>query len=416
MRAPGRRGDAGPRGLLAVPAGIWALGFVSLFMDTSSEMIHALLPVFLVTTLGASAVSVGLIEGVAEATASIAKLFSGALSDWLGRRKPLVLLGYGLAAFTKPLFPLASSVGTVLLARVVDRIGKGIRGAPRDALIADLTPESARGASYGLRQALDTVGAVAGPLLAILLMLLLAGDVRAVFWVAVVPAFVSLALVAFGVEDRRAPEAPAQARAPLRREDLGRLGSAYWAVLAAAAVASLARFSEAFLVLRGQDLGLAAAFAPLPLVAMNLAYAAASYPAGALSDRLGRGALLAAGFAVLAASDVVLGLAHGRGGLFAGVLLWGLHLGLTQGMLAAMVADAAPAPVRGTAFGLFHLVSGVALLFASAGAGLLWERFGPRGTFLAGAALAALALAALVAARGRAEALRNRDERPTPSP
>jgi MFS family permease len=408
MRAPERREDAGPRGLRAVPRGVWALGFVSLFMDVSSEMIHALLPVFLVTSLGASAVSVGLIEGVAESTASIAKLFSGALSDWLGRRKPLVLLGYGLAALTKPLFPLANSVGTVLLARFVDRIGKGIRGAPRDALIADLTPEGARGASYGLRQALDTGGAVAGPLLATLLMLLLAGDLRAVFWVAVAPAFVSLALVAIGVEDRRAPDAPARARAPLRREDLRRLGAGYWFVLAAAVVASLARFSEAFLVLRGQSLGLAAAFAPLPLVAMNLAYAAVSYPVGALSDRIGRGALLAAGFAVLAASDAVLALASGHAGLFAGVLLWGLHLGLTQGMLAAMVADAAPEPVRGTAFGLFHLVSGLALLLASAAAGFLWESFGPRGTFLAGAALAGLAFVTLVLARRRAEAMAGR--------
>ena len=405
MRAPERRGDAGPRGLRAVPRGVWALGFVSLFMDVSSEMIHALLPVFLVTSLGASAVSVGLIEGVAESTASIAKLFSGALSDWLGRRKPLVLLGYGLAAFTKPLFPLANSVGTVLLARFVDRIGKGIRGAPRDALIADLTPENARGASYGLRQALDTGGAVAGPLLATFLMLLFAGEIRTVFWVAVAPAFVSFALVAIGVEDRRAPEVPSQARAPLRREELRRLGAAYWYVLAAAAVASLARFSEAFLVLRGQSLGLSAALAPLPLVAMNLSYAAVSYPVGALSDRIGRGALLAGGFAVLAASDAVLALASGSAGLYAGVLLWGLHLGLTQGMLAAMVADAAPAPVRGTAFGLFHLVSGLALLLASAAAGFLWASFGPRGTFLAGAALAGVAFVALVLARRRAAAL-----------
>ena len=401
MRSLESCGAAGARGLRAVPRGVWALGFVSLFMDVSSEMIHALLPVFLVTSLGASALSVGLIEGVAESTASIAKVFSGALSDWLGRRKPLVLLGYGLAALTKPLFPLATSVGAVLLARFVDRIGKGIRGAPRDALIADLTPEAARGASYGLRQALDTGGAVGGPLLAIGLMVLFAGDFRAVFWVAVAPAAVAFALVVVGVEDRAAPAAAAEVRAPLRRSDLRLLGRAYWSVLGAAAVASLARFSEAFLVLRGQNLGLSATSAPIALVAMNLAYAAASYPAGALSDRIGRGALLAGGFALLAASDVVLALASGVGGLLAGVLLWGLHLGLTQGMLAAMVADAAPAPVRGTAFGLFHLVSGLALLVASAFAGFLWASFGPRASFLAGAALAGLAFAGLVLALRR---------------
>jgi MFS family permease len=388
--------------LRAIPRGIWALGFVSFFMDASSETIHALLPVFLVTSLGASAISVGLIEGVAEFGASVAKVFSGALSDWLGRRKPLVLLGYGLAALTKPLFPMATSVGTVLLARFLDRIGKGIRGAPRDALIADLTPESARGASYGLRQALDTGGAVAGPLLAMGLMVLFAGDFRAVFWVAVAPAAVAFALVVVGVEERAAPAAPAQVGPPLRRADLRVLGSAYWSVLGAATLASLARSSEAFLVLRGQSLGLSATSAPLALVAMNLAYAAASYPAGALSDRIGRDALLAGGFACLAAGHAVLGLASSLAGLLAGVLLWGLHLGLTQGMLAAMVADAAPPQVRGTAFGLFHLVSGVALLLASAAAGFLWEAFGPRTAFLAGATLAGLALGGLVLARTRA--------------
>jgi MFS family permease len=389
------------KALRGVPGGVWALGFVSFFMDVSSEMIHALLPVFLVVSLGASALSVGLIEGVAEATASIAKLFSGALSDWLGRRKPLVVLGYGLAALTKPLFPLATSAGDVLFARFADRVGKGIRGAPRDALIADLTPETARGASYGLRQALDTAGAVAGPLLAIGAMALFAGDFRSVFWIAALPAAVAFALVVVGVEDRAAPAAAGALRSPIRRADLRLLGGAYWSVLAVAAALSLARFSEAFLVLRGQSLGLTATSAPLALVAMNVAYAGASYPAGALSDRIGRGTLLAAGFALLAASDVVLALASGVAGLLAGVLLWGLHMGLTQGLLSALVADTAPPAVRGTGFGLFHLASGVALLAASAVAGALWARFGPAATFLAGAALVGIALAGLGLARHR---------------
>ncbi len=382
-------------GAARVPRGVWTLGFVSLFMDVSSETIHALLPVFLVTVLGASTVAVGTIEGVAEATASVAKVFSGTLSDWLGRRKPLVVLGYGLAACTKPLFPIAGSVGAVFFARFVDRMGKGIRGAPRDALIADLAPEAARGASYGLRQALDTAGAVAGPLLAIGLMALFGGDFRLVFWCAVAPAAVSLALVVVGVEDVAPDPAAAASTPPFRAADLRLLGAGYWPILAVAAVLSLARFSEAFLILRAQSVGLSATWVPLALVAMNVAYAASSYPAGALSDRIGRGPLLAAGSALLAAGDLALALAGSVGAVLLGVVLWGLHMGLTQGLLAALIADASPARLRGTAFGLFHLVSGAAVLAASLAAGWLWQRFGAPATFLAGAALIPLALAGL---------------------
>lgn len=385
----------------ALPHGVWALGIVSLLMDLSSEMVHGLLPVFLVTVLGVSALSVGIIEGVAEATASILRVFSGSVSDWIGRRKPLALFGYGLAAVTKPLFPLADTVGLVLTARFVDRIGKGIRGAPRDALVADLTPEPLRGAAFGLRQTLDTVGAVLGPLVAVALMALAAMDIRTVFWIAVIPAALAVLVLAVGVQDPPGAWERRPRRLPLHPAALRGLGRIFWAVTAVAAVMTLARFSEAFLVLRAQDLGLAVALIPLVIVVMSLTYSASAYPVGVLSDRLGRGGLLTAGFAVLIAADLVLAAADGLVAVFAGAALWGLHMGMTQGLLAAMVADSAPESLRGTAFGVFHLVSGLALLAASVIAGALWAGIGPAATFLAGAGFSAMALAGLLAVRGR---------------
>jgi len=382
-------------GLRAIPRGVWALGFVSLFMDTSSELVHSLLPVFLVSVLGASMTSVGLIEGVAEATALVTKIFSGTLSDYLGRRKALTVLGYGLAAVTKPLFPLAGSVGLVLTARIIDRIGKGIRGAPRDALVADLSPPHLRGASFGLRQALDTVGAFAGPVIAIVAMGLMANDMRAVFWIAVIPALASMViLLAFVNEpDRRADAGPT--RVPIRLADIKTLSSAYWAVVTVGAILTLARFSEAFLVLRASGTGLAITFVPLVLVVMNVAYAASAYPAGVWSDRAGRRVVLLAGVGVLVLADVVLAMASTLWIVMVGVFLWGLHMGLTQGLLATMVTDTAPATLRGTAFGAFNLVSGVAMLAASVLAGLLWDRFGATGTFMAGAVFSLISLAGL---------------------
>ena len=385
-------------GLRAIPGGVWALGFVSLFMDTSSELVHSLLPVFLVSVLGASMTSVGLIEGVAEATAMITKIFSGALSDYLGRRKALTVLGYGLAAVTKPLFPLAGSVGMVLTARFIDRIGKGIRGAPRDALVADLSPPHLRGASFGLRQALDTVGAFAGPVIAIVAMGLVANDIRAVFWIAVIPALMSIAiLLAFVNEpDRRADGSPT--RVPLRLTDIKTLSPAYWAVVTVGAVLTLARFSEAFLVLRASGTGLAVTFVPLVLIVMNIAYATSAYPAGVWSDRAGRRVVLLVGVAVLVLADVVLAIASTIWLVMVGVFLWGLHMGLTQGLLATMVTDTAPANLRGIAFGAFNLVSGVAMLAASVLAGLLWDRFGPTGTFAAGGMFSLISLVGLAVA------------------
>jgi MFS family permease len=384
-----------PAGLRAIPRGVWALGFVSLFMDTSSELVHSLLPVFLVSVLGASMTSVGLIEGVAEATALITKIFSGTLSDYLGRRKALTVLGYGLAAITKPLFPLAGSVGMVLTARFIDRVGKGIRGAPRDALVADLSPPHLRGASFGLRQSLDTVGAFAGPVIAIVAMGLMASDMRAVFWIAVIPALAAMVvLLAFVDEpDRRADAGPT--RVPLRPADVKTLSSAYWAVVTVGAILTLARFSEAFLVLRASDSGLAIMFVPLVLVVMNVAYAASAYPAGVWSDRAGRRVVLLAGVGVLVAADLVLAMASSVWFVMVGVSLWGLHMGLTQGLLATMVTDTAPVTLRGTAFGAFNLVSGVAMLAASVLAGVLWDRVGPTGTFAAGAIFSFVALVGL---------------------
>ena len=383
----------------AIPRTVWTLGLVSLCMDTSSELIHSLLPVFLVGTLGASPAFLGLVEGVAEATASITKVFSGWLSDVLGKRKLLAVVGYGLAAVTKPIFPLASTPLQVLGARFVDRIGKGIGGAPRDALVADVPPPQLRGAAFGLRQALDTVGAFAGPALAMALMVALANDIRAVFWWAVVPGALAVVLLVIGVEEPKQPvEASGKSSPPqLGWRQLRRLPARLWAVVLVGGVFSLARFSEAFLILRARDAGLGLALTPAVLVLMNLVYAAVAAPAGRLSDRTDRRVILGAGLIVLIGADAVLALfGGGLPGAMAGVALWGLHLGLTQGLLAAMVADTAPPEARGTAFGLYNLVAGVAFLAASLAAGVLWGRVGPAATFIAGGGLALLALACLV--------------------
>ncbi|MDO8773995.1 MAG: MFS transporter [Burkholderiaceae bacterium] len=383
--------------LRQIPSSIWVLGFVSMLMDISSEMIHSLLPLFMVTTLGTSAFAVGLIEGLAESTALMVKVFSGALSDYLGKRKGLALLGYALGALTKPLFAMASTTGIVLTARLLDRVGKGIRGAPRDALVADLAPEHLRGAAFGLRQSLDTVGAFLGPLLAVGLMLLWANDFRAVFWVAVVPGMMAVALLLFGI---REPENKLHSNAthrtnPIRRENLKRLGAPYWWVVGVGAVFTLARFSEAFLVLRAHQSGIALALVPLVMVAMNLIYAACAYPFGKLSDRMSHTKLLALGLVVLILADMVLASSSHWAVVLGGVALWGIHMGMTQGLLATMVADTAPADLRGTAYGFFNLMSGIAMLVASVVAGLLWDKLGAEVTFYAGAAFCVVALAGL---------------------
>lgn len=382
-----------------VPRGVWVLGFVSMLMDISSEMIHALLPIYMVTVLGTSTLAVGIIEGIAEATASIVKIFSGALSDWLGRRKGLAALGYGLAALTKPIFPLAPNIGWLIAARFIDRVGKGIRGAPRDALVADLSPPEKRGASFGLRQTLDTIGAFLGPLIAILLMLATADNFTIVFWIAVIPAALSFLLITFFVHEPERPAGAPTVRSPLSREQMQRLGARYWWIVALAAVFTLARFSEAFLVLRAQSVGLSIALVPAVLVVMNIAYSLASYPAGVLSDTMDRKSILIAGLLMLVIADLVLAYAATPLGVGIGVVLWGLHMGLTQGLLATLVADTAPPELRGTAFGMFNLVTGLTMLLASVIAGGLWDLIGPKGTFLAGALFAGVAMAGLLVAR-----------------
>ncbi len=374
-----------------IPRTVWALGLVSLLMDTSSEIVHALLPLFMTVQLGLSVAMIGLIDGVAEATASITKLFSGYISDRLGRRKPLILIGYGLAAITKPVFAITGSAGLVFGARFADRIGKGLRGAPRDALIADVTPPELRGRAFGLRQSLDTVGAFVGPLLAVGLMLILANDIRMIFWIATIPAALAVLVIIVAVRDVDAPRV-AGVRVPLRLADLRSLPSTYWAVVALGTVLTLARFSEAFLILKANAEGLPLALTPLVLVVMNLVYAAGAYPAGHFADRMPPVRLLGGGIICLIAADLVLAMAPGLVGVTLGLILWGAHMALTQGLLAKLVADHAPAHLRGSAYGMFNLATGIALLFASVIAGLLWDRFGADATFFAGAGFATVAL------------------------
>ena len=420
MKGRTEAGEGNPapaRGPDPLPGGIWALGLTSLLMDTSSELVHSLLPVLLTTVLGVGMVAIGFIEGLAESIAAVTRVFSGALSDHWRRRKPLVVLGYGLAALTKPVFPLAASIGWVAAARFIDRVGKGIRGAPRDALIADLVPAASHGAAFGLRQALDSAGAFAGPALALLFMGVLAGDIRAVLWVATVPAFASvLLLVLFVREPERAPAAGASpgARARISWRAALTLQRRFWLVVALAMVFTLARFSEAFLVLRALHAGLTPAWVPVVLIVMNVVYAAAAFPAGRWSDRLDPRALLLAGLVVLIVADLVLAFAPSVTLVLAGSALWGLHMALTQGLFAKLVADEAPADLRGTAFGVFHLGTALSLLLASVIAGGLWSSAGPTATFLAGAGFAIVAALGLVVPAIRSAAgrvLRNRDRR-----
>jgi MFS family permease len=387
-----------------IPRTIWTLGFVSLFMDLSSELVHSLLPVFMVTTLGASALTVGVIEGVAESTAMLIKVFSGAISDFMGRRKGLLLLGYGVAALSKPLFPLAHSVEVVFTARFLDRIGKGIRGAPRDALVADVSPPSIRGACFGLRQSMDTVGAVLGPAMAIVLMLWLA-DIQLVLWFAVIPAIVAVALIFVGVKEPTPVSRERTFRSPIHWRVLPDFSRGYWWVVVIGGVFTLARFSEAFLVLRAQQTGLSVAWVPLVMVVMAIFYALSAYPAGWLSDRISRTKLLCMGMGLLILADLVLAGSGSIITMMLGVALWGLHMGFSQGILSSLVADTAPMDLKGTAFGIFNLVSGVCMLIASVLAGAIWQGMGSINTFLAGALLAATALFLLIAVeRSRARA------------
>ncbi|MCB9782489.1 MAG: MFS transporter [Candidatus Omnitrophica bacterium] len=387
------------RTIHSLPTGIWVLGFVSMFMDISSELIHSLLPVFMGTVLGASMSTIGWVEGVAEATASITKIFSGVISDYLGKRKWLAALGYGLAAMTKPVFPLANSIAWVFGARFVDRIGKGIRGAPRDALVADIAPRELRGAAYGLRQSLDSLGAFLGPLLALLFMALLADNIRLVLWIAVVPALLSVSLIVFGVQDPEDGKTHSGPRNTLTFKDASRLTGRYWLVVLLGLAFTLARFSEAFLILRAQDVGLGLGFVPLVLVVMNVVYTITAYPVGAAADRVSQRTLLIVGILLLIAADIALAATGSPAFAIVGAGLWGMHMGFTQGLFSKLVADSSPSELRGAAFGIFNLVTGCALLAASVLAGALWSAFGASATFYTGAVFATVALIGLVGYR-----------------
>lgn len=384
------------RSYRALPRSIWVLGFVSMLMDVSSELIHSLLPIYM-SMLGASMMTIGLIEGIAESTTAITKVFSGVISDYFRIRKLIVVIGYGLAAITKPVFPLATSIGWVFGARFVDRIGKGIRGAPRDALIADITPAELRGAAFGLRQALDTVGAFIGPLLAVALLLLLADDLRKVMWIAAIPAFLAVALLFVAVKEPASSTSSTANRLTWR--DAGQLSTRYWFVVILGATFTLARFSEAFLILRAQNVGLDIAYVPVIMIVMNIVYATLAYPLGEAADRMPAQPLLVIGLVLLIIADIVLALATSPWMTFVGAAFWGLHMAFTQGLLSKLIADTAPATLRGTAFGVFNLVSGIALLFASVIAGALWTQFGASATFYAGAGFAAIAAMGLMVYR-----------------
>lgn len=381
-----------------IPRSVWMLGLVSLFMDVSSEMIHSLLPVFLVAELGASALSLGVIEGIAEATALITKVFSGFLSDRLGKRKALAVMGYSIGTLTKPLFAMAGGIGLVLTARFLDRIGKGIRGAPRDALIADITTPEQRGSAFGLRQSMDTAGAFIGPVFASVLMLATADSFRTVFWIAVLPGILAVSLLAMGVEEPRGIKGNGK-KSPIQLADMGLFGSDYWFVVAFGSIFTLARFSEAFILLRAQGVGVQASLVPFFLVLMNIVYTLCAYPVGVLSDRLGRMSLLSAGCLVLVASDAAFAFASGYILVAVGAVLWGLHMGLTQGIFSALVADTSPEHIRGSAFGIFSLATGIAMLIASVLAGWLWDVLGPPATFWTGAVFALAGYAGLLMKR-----------------
>lgn len=382
-----------------LPKGIWVLGFVSMFMDISSELVHSLLPVFMVTVLGASMLAIGIVEGLAEGMAAITKVFSGALSDYFRKRKFLTVFGYALSALSKPMFPLATTIGWVFSARFIDRIGKGIRGAPRDALVADIAPVELRGAAYGLRQSLDSVGAFIGPLLAVLLMLWFANDIKAVLWVAVLPAFLAVLLLMVAVREPEPKPVIATSSSRLTLADYKLLSSPYWRVVAFGVVFTLARFSEAFLLLRAQDAGLVIAYVPVVLMVMNIIYALFAYPVGAVSDKFSARTLLLLGLGFLMIADIFLALATSLWLVFAGAALWGLHMAFSQGLLAKLIADNSPQELRASAFGIFHLLSGLTLFLASAIAGLLWSSLGAPATFIAGAVFTLLAIIGLLVYR-----------------
>jgi len=389
-----------------IPRNVWALSGTSFFMDISSEMILNVLPLFLANVLGVGTAVIGLIEGVAESTASLLKVLFGNLSDRLGARKPLAVGGYLLSALAKPVFFFASSWGVVAGGRWADRVGKGVRTAPRDALVADSVPSSDRGLAFGLHRAADTGGAVLGLLIAIAVVAHLQGDAselgretfRTLVLVSLVPALLAVLTVAFGVKEIRKGAAGDAPRIGFRG-----LGRRFAIFLAIVGLFDLGNFSDAFLVLRAQERGLGVGGVLWTLVGFNLVYALVSTPAGALSDRIGRKRIIIAGWIAYAGIYLGFGLAGSGRQIVALYLCYGAYYGLTMGTAKALVADLVPARLRGTAYGSYHALLGIIDLPASLIAGLLWQGigpwqgFGPAAPFYFGAATAlAAALALLV--------------------
>jgi MFS family permease len=344
-------------------------------MDLSSEMILSILPIFLVTGLGVSVLTLGLIEGLAEGVASVIKAFSGALSDYLKKRKILVVIGYGLSTLTKPFFALASTATWIFVARFVDRLGKGIRGAPRDSLIADSTSTKIRGTAYSLRQTLDTLGAVLGPIFAIIILYLTTNNFRLVLWFAVIPAVLCIVVLIFGVKESTLKKNISRKKSYFLFENFLKITPVIWLFFLTVFILNLGHFSEAFLLLRSQEIGLKVSFIPVVFVVMNVAYAIVAVPFGHLADRGGFFILIVCGFLILVLADIILALTNSVGWMFVGIIFWGIHLGMTQGLLLAMISKLSPLELRGTSFGLFHAISGVALLTASLIAGYLWQYY-----------------------------------------
>jgi len=368
-----------------LPRNVWALSWVAFFNDTATEMGYWLLPQFLVGVLGASPMTFGLIEGAAETVSSFGRLLSGWLSDRLRRRKPLVAAGYTVANIVKPWLAVAASWGQVFWVRFTDRAAKGFRGAPRDALIADSVPQAQRGAAFGLRQAMDTAGAVLGPLGALALLPLFSGDVRKVFWLATIPGAVCILLVWFGVSEVRPAEHVGAVREPP-------LHPVNWnkslvIILIAAGLFSLGNSSDLFLILRAQNLGVRAALAPGLGLLFNLVYTSLSWPAGKLSDQIPRRALVVLGYLIYGA--VYLGFSLVRGPQFVWFLfaVYGMYYAMTEGVIRAWIADLVPSSSRGSVFGVFNWLVGVAALPASLVAGWLWRHYSPPAPFFVSALL-----------------------------
>ncbi len=374
-----------------LPATVWILGIASLLNDVSTEIIHSVLPLYMVTALGASFIAVGLLEGTAEALASVLKVGAGGLSDLLGKRKALVVSGYALSTLVKGCYALAGDMTMVMIARLGDRVGKGIRVGPRDALVADSTSPEQRGAAYGLRQSLDTVGAVIGPGLSFVLLSLWHMDYKNIFAIAIVPGIIAVLLLLIGVREPEKRESKSDDK-KLHKDLLKRLSPAYWSLVVVSFLFNLGNSSDAFILLKGKEAGLALGMVPLMLVVMNVFYAACAYPAGKLSDKLGRVAMLRVGLLFYALVYLGFAFCNTQWQVWTLMALYGVQLGLTQGTLLALVSDVTDADTRGTAFGMISLVTGLALLPASLIAGFLWQNVGSWATFGAGTVCSVVAL------------------------